>query len=136
MSTKLKIWTAWNKEPRERMFWEDPPVIVRPPLVQVRVYLELLDEHGRKGVTLIWQMEAYEDHDEPCMRHNMLASTRWERQYHINGNPDPRNITAIEVDDPTGLLKWLCPGQDLKDFFNAQNQNLLNDKSLRLPAPH
>lgn len=134
MSTTLKIWTAWNKTPRERMIWEEePPVIIHPPTVQIRVYFELRDHHGRKGITMIWKMEATENYDEPTMRRHMLASTRWERDFY-GGEPDRNNITAIEVDDPTGLLKWLCPGQDLKDFFNAQNTKQLNDKPLRLPA--
>jgi hypothetical protein len=130
MSTRLKIWTAWNVEPRE-----EAPIVIKPPTVQIRVYFELRDRRGMLGVTLIWKMEAPRWDDDAEVRKALLRSTNWERNYHTLGSPDPNNITAIEVDDPTGLLKWLCPGQDLKDVFSTQNHKLLNDKPLRIAGP-
>lgn len=135
MSTKLKIWTAWNQEPRERMIWEETPLICKPPDIALRVYMELSDERGRKGITIIWNMKAPRNENEPEMRRQLIASTWFERYVHIavmTSDLDPQNITSIEVDDETGLLKWLCPGQDLKDFFNQQNK--INAEPLRLPA--
>lgn len=135
MSTKLKIWTAWNQEPRDRIIWEERRLIIKPPVIVLRVYMELSDEQGRKGITIIWSMKAPINENEPEMRRQLLASTRFERYAHIavmTSKVDTQNITSIEVDDETGLLKWLCPGQDLKDFFNQQNK--INAEPLRLPS--
>lgn len=138
MSTMLRIVTSWHRPG----FMEDlsyldtlrPPNFLRPRKIYIEVRLELWDYLGRMGCAMIWKMEAREDYDEPALRRNFLQSTNWEWEVWSEGTPDRNNITHIDVRDPDGILKWLAPGQDLRDFFTA-NTKQLNDEPLRIAGP-
>jgi hypothetical protein len=133
MTTTLKITASATKEPdRDSCVRE----IVRPPICRVLVTFALC-ANGLEACSYHWNMEARQrDDDQAELRRELLASTWWE--FSVSGDvyADPRNIQAIEIDDPHGLLEWLCPGQDLKDYFNQlhHEKKQISDKPLRLPA--
>lgn len=140
MSTTLQIRTNWHSPgPMDDLSYMDTlimPEIVRPRRIFIEVRLELLDDLGRRGQAYVWKMEARDNYDEAELRRAFLQSTYWEWQVWSEGTPDPKNITQVVVYDTAGLLKWLAPGQDLKDFFTNQTTKQINDKPLRLPAQH
>lgn len=119
-----------------RSFCEPIGQIVRPPRIHVTVRFQLIDEFGRDGACYVWNMEAYQSDDEGEMRAELLKSTWWEFEISSDSETDPRDIGAVHVNDPKEILKWLCPGQDLKDLFTLQiPKKRLNDKPVRLPEP-
>lgn len=133
--TTLRIIVEHGRQP-DPGIWEPTQEIVRPPVMFVMVSFELVDGMGRVSVRYIWNMEARQNYDDAEMRRTLLASTWWDFQVWADGKTDRNNISDVEVYDEHELLKWLCPGQDLRDLFTLQKpQKQINDKPLRLAAP-
>jgi len=139
MSTTLQIRTSWHSPgPMEDLSYLDtfePPKILRPRKIFIEVRLELLDHLGRCGHAYVWKMEARDNYDEAELRRAFLQSTYWEREVWSEATPDPKNITQVVVYDTPGILKWLAPGQDLKDFFTTQTTKQINAQPLRIAPP-
>lgn len=134
--TTLRITTSWMKGSHDYMDTFGSPRVIRPPKIEIEVKFELLDGFRRMSRQMVWKMEAYEDYDEPTLRRQFLQSTYWEFYVWSDGQADPNNITSVEVYDTPDLLKWLAPGQDLKDFFISQNTKQINAQPLRIAPPH
>lgn len=111
-------------------------ITYKPPKMTVTVTFELrghLESFLSQPTKFIWTLEAPHSHNEQELRRELLKNQRMDFEVHSQSTADRHNITSIGIDDPAGILKFLCPDND---FINLLNQKFaLNDEPLRLPSP-
>lgn len=112
-----------------------PGPVVRPPRLSIEIEF-LFMVNNQRSHAFILNMNGYarnHEYDER-LRDQLKQSHYWEREMWSSSHPAAfeRDGWTLQIVDPYGVLEWF--GLDAAaDLFTQQNQ--INDKPVRLPAP-